>query len=155
MNKQKSLQLITEIKNQIQQNVKEKSKGTERLYINSWVIGELDYIQNKIKTGEIYTWESRENQTYEKCFKDFFNNYFCLRIDPSIKIYTIAILFTFEIRNLIVDLYHALFTKQQREKMLQYVSNSIGVNTTNMTETDAYYTREFEYIRRYFNNGIE
>lgn len=155
MNKNKATKLINNIIERINENLKERSVCKEEIYVKTWVIGSLERIQNKIETGEVYHWISRDAQTYEKCFKDFFNNYFCLRINPQMKIYVINVLFDFDIRNMIVDLYHALFTKQQSEEILSKVRNYCGFSlNSDVDETEKYYLYEFEYLRRYFNGGV-
>ena len=148
MNKGKAIKLINNIKERINQNLKERSVCHEEIYVKTWVIGGLKHIENKITTGEKYSFHFG-NDTYENCFKEFFNNYFCLNIDPKMKIYVINVLFDYDIRNMIVDLYHAIFTKAQSEKMLGHVRNFIGFITN--TGEDTYYLYEFEYLRRYFN----
>lgn len=111
MNKEKTLKIIEEIINEIKEQEKNPEYECAKLYVDTWVIGALKTIQEKINGNRFYY---GAEQTYSKLFQEFICVYFCLNINPSIKIYAIACLFNFKLRSLIVDLYNNLFTLDQR-----------------------------------------
>ena len=152
MNKKKALEIIENLKNHINDNIKEKETCGEHIYIQTWVIGTLDQITNKIKTGSQYLYSSERENTYEELYKELINYYFCHDCDPKLRVYCIYILFDIETRNMLVDLYYSLFTKQQRDQQQKYVRNYVGF-TLNAGYDDKYYLYEFEYIRRIFLNN--
>ena len=111
MNKEKTLKIIEEIINEIKEQEKNPEYECAKLYVDTWVIGALKTIQEKISGNKFYY---GTEQTYSKLFQEFICVYFCLNINPSIKIYAIACLFSFKLRSLIIDLYNHLFTLDQR-----------------------------------------
>ena len=113
MNKEKTLKIVENLINTIKENEKNPEYECAKLYINTWVIGALKTIQEKINGNELVTYYS-PRKTYAQLFQEFICKYFCLNIYPSIKIYAIACLFSFELRTLIIDLYNHLFTLDQR-----------------------------------------
>ena len=148
MNKKKALQIIENLKYRINKNIAEKETCNEHIYIQSWVIGTLGQIENKIEYGSACLYSDRD-YTYESLYRELINYYFCHNWDPKIRIYCIGILWDFETRNMLVDLYYALFTKQQRDEQQKNVRNYVGF-TLNANYDDKYYLYEFEYIRRTF-----
>lgn len=106
MNKEKALKIIQDLKEQINKNEMKEA----RLYIQSWVIGGLNQIESKINGGSVYPY----NATYEYLFKEFINYFFCRNIDPAIKVYAIASLFTFEVRDMIIRLFETIFDLKYR-----------------------------------------
>ena len=113
MNKQKTLTIIERLENIIQSKKETHEYEIAKIYINSWVIGTLEEIKTKI-IGVDVPYMVKHN-TYARLFQEFIGIYFCTRIDPKIKIYTIAVLFDFDTRDLIIDLYKQLFNKKQRD----------------------------------------
>ena len=148
MNKKKALQIIENLKYRINKNIAEKETCNEHIYSQSWVIGTLGQIENKIEYGSACLYSDRD-YTYESLYRELINYYFCHNCDPKIRIYCIGILWDFETRNMLVDLYYALFTKQQRDEQQKNVRNYVGF-TLNANYDDKYYLYEFEYIRRTF-----
>ena len=134
MNKEKALKIINNIKEAIKKNELEES----RLYVDSWIIGSLNSIETKINGGYVY-----KNRTYEQLFKDFISYFFCRNIDPAIKIYAIASVFTFEIRDMIIRLFECMFDLQYRNEACDNVG-FIAWNDNWMSDK----TR-FEVIRRW------
>ena len=106
----KTLKIIEDLINEIKENEKNPEYECAKLYVDTWVIGALKTIQDKITDRCSYGTEN----TYANLFQHFICVYFCLNINPSIKIYAIACLFSFKLRSLICDLYNHLFTLDQR-----------------------------------------
>lgn len=134
MNKQKALKIISNIKEEIKKHELEEA----RIYVDSWIIGSLTSIETKMNGGYVY-----ENRTYEQLFKDFISYFFCRSIDPAIKIYAIASVFTFEIRDMIIRLFECMFDLQYRIEACHNVGY-IAWNDKWMSDQ----TR-FEIIRRW------
>ena len=111
MNKEKTLKIVENLINTIRKNENNPEYECAKPYVDTWVVGALKTIQEKINGNEFYY---GTEQTYAQLFQEFICTYFCLNINPSIKIYAIACLFSFELRTLIIDLYNHLFTLDQR-----------------------------------------
>lgn len=141
MNKEKTLKIIERLQQIIDSKKETPEYEIAKLYINTWVIGSLEEIKEKINGNELVTYYS-SRKTYAKLFQEFINLYFCKTINPTIKIYAIAVLFDFETRDLIIELYKQLFSKEQRNND----SHSIGYIDFN----DLGETTQFEVIRRCF-----
>ena len=117
MNKEKTLKIVDDLINHIKENEENPEYECAKIYIDSWVIGALTMIKNKITDKCIYP----ANATYSQLFQDFVSKYFCKNINPSIKVYAIACLFDFKARSLIINLYNHLFTLDQRVTNAQSV----------------------------------
>ena len=113
MNKEKTLKIINKLQSIIDSKKSTSEYEVAKLYINTWVKGQLKTIEEKINGNELVTYYS-PRKTYAQLFQEFIGLYFCLNINPKIKIYAIAVLFDFETRDLIIDLYKQLFNKEQR-----------------------------------------
>ena len=114
MNKEKTLTIIERLETIIKAKKDTPEYEVAKLYINTWVIGSLEDIKDKINGNEIISYYS-SRKTYAQLFQTFIGIYFCINIDPKIKIYAISVLFDFETRDLIIDLYKQLFDKEQRD----------------------------------------
>ena len=113
MNKEKTLKIINRLQLILDSKKSTPEYEVAKLYINTWVKGQLKTIEEKINGNELVTYYS-PRKTYAQLFQEFMCLYFCLRIDSKIKIYAIAVLFDFETRDLIIELYKQLFDKEQR-----------------------------------------
>lgn len=112
MNKEKTLQIIEKLQTIIEENSKNPEYECAKLYIKTWVLGTLDELKTKIIGVDVPYMV--KDTTYSRLFLDFVNLYFCRNINPTIKVYAIAVLFDIKTRDLIIDLYQHLFNKQQR-----------------------------------------
>lgn len=135
MNKEKTLKIINNIKEEIKKNEMEEAK----IYVDSWVIGELSQLESKINDGCCYY---PTYATYADLFTNFINYFFCKHIDPAIKIYAIGSLFTYKNRTLICELYKQLFNKEQRRNNALAVAYDFEWSETNEIS-------QFEIIRRF------
>ena len=134
MNKEKTLKIIINIKEEIKKNEMEEA----RIYVDTWIISYLSRLESKIigcSNYPIY-------ETYADLFTTFINHFFCRHIDPAIKIYAIASLFTYENRKLICELYKQLFNKEQRRE------NALGV-AYDFEWSETHEMSQFEIIRRF------
>ena len=140
MNKEKALKIINEIKEEIKKNELEEA----RIYVDTWVIGELSQLESKINGGCNYY---PAYATYADLFTDFINHFFCRNIDPAIKVYAIASLFTYENRKLICELYKQLFNKEQRRYNALKVAYDFDWSEKNEKS-------QFEIIRRFTETSM-
>lgn len=141
MNKEKTLKIIERLQQIIDSKKETPEYEVAKLYIRTWVIGSLEEIKEKINGNQLVTYYS-PRKTYAELFQEFINFYFCKNINPEIKIYAIAVLFDFDTRDLIIDLYNQLFTKEQRNND----SHSCGYIEFDYLSAQS----QFEVIRRCF-----
>lgn len=112
MNKEKTTEIIENLIDNIEKQAQYPEFDCARLYVKSWVIGGLNSLKSKINGGYNYY---PENATYKTLFQDFICYFYCLNINPKIKIYAIGCLFSVYTRDLIIDLYESLFTLKDRD----------------------------------------
>lgn len=115
MNKEKTLKIIERLENIINSKKETPEYEISKLYINTWVLGTLNELRQKIELGKDAPYMVRTN-TYAQLFKELVSLFYCRNIDPKIRIYAIAVLFRIETRDLIIELYKQIFTTEQRNK---------------------------------------
>lgn len=134
MNKEKAIKIIQELKNEINKNEMEEAK----LYTRTWVIGGLSQIEAKVNGESFYP----SYATYEDLFREFAKSFFCINIDPAVRMYAIASMFNINVRNLVVKLCEVLFTLEHRKEICSK-NGYIEWDSKWMTEKS-----RFEVIRR-------
>lgn len=103
MNKNKVLKLIKQLK----ENFNESKTLNNRLYVETWVIGSLETIEDKINGRLYYPY----NETYKQLFTDFYKHFICKNISEHIEIETKERLLTTENTVLVEELKRCLLGK--------------------------------------------
>ena len=149
MNKEKTLKILKELKETIKHNLQENKVGSEDLYINSWVLGSLEILEDKLNKKYIYSYYGYNGDTtYKGLFKSLLNFFFCRNCNPTIKIYVIGILFNTKIIKLLVDLYYSIFTNEQIHEMLDKYTYTIH-SLTNEWQI------RFEFMRQWSKENTD
>ena len=144
MNKEKTLKIIERLTNIIKERKENEEYASAKLYVETWVIGTLNEIKVKVKNVDVPYMV--KHTTYSRLFQELINFYFCRNINPSIKIYAIACLFTTETRDLIIDLYKQLFNKEQRKNDC-YVTGYAEFDSKWVSKTTQFEIIRSAYIR--------
>ena len=135
MNKEKAIKIIQELKDEINKNQIEEAQ----IYVQTWVIGGLKQLESKINGGfDFYP----SYATYEDLFRDFIKHFFCINIDPAIRMYAIANIFSLKSRKLVVQLFETMFTLEHR---IQICSKNGYIEWNNKWMTEK---SRFEVLRR-------
>ena len=104
MNKNKAQKLI----NQLKENFNESKTLNNRLYVESWVIGSLETIEEKMNGKLYYPY----NDTYKNLFNDFEKYFHCENISAHIEIETKERLLTEENISIVEELRRCMFGKE-------------------------------------------
>lgn len=103
MNKNKAQRII----NQLKRNFNENKTMNNRLYVETWVIGSLETIEDKMNGRLYYSY----NESYKELFNDFYKHFICKNISEHIEIETKERLLTTENTVLVEELKRCIFGK--------------------------------------------
>ena len=104
MNKNKAQKLI----NQLKENFNQSKTLNNRLYVETWVIGSLETIEDKMNGRLYYPY----NDSYKELFNYFYKHFICKNISEHIEIETKERLLTTENTILVQELKKCLLGKE-------------------------------------------